>query len=105
MSPRTTRPDGLRKCHCHGGVIAPTLAVTLCFVVTDCSQNGGPRPLATVRPKSELTTIDGGGRLTFPALAPEGEQFLAGVTTVDEFRTAASESSETVVLALPEVRD
>lgn len=49
--------------------------------------------------------IDGRARLTFPALAPEGEQFLAGITSVEGFRTAASEASETVLLALPEERE
>lgn len=46
--------------------------------------------------------IDKPGRLTFPALAPAGDEFLAGITTVDEFRTTASEPDQTVVLVLPE---
>ena len=45
--------------------------------------------------------IDGAGRLTFPALAPEGEEFLAGITSVDKFRTAAAEPPERVLLKVP----
>ena len=46
--------------------------------------------------------IDETGGLTFPALAPAGDEFLAGIATVDKFRTTASEADEMVVLVLPE---
>lgn len=38
------------------------------------------------------------GRLTFPGLISEGEQFLDGITTLEEFRRAASKPSETFLL-------
>jgi hypothetical protein len=51
-----------------------------------------------------IARIDGADRLTFPALAPKGETFLAGVTNVAEFRTAAAEPPRTVVLKVPQGR-
>lgn len=71
-------------------------------VVLKARQDRDGEALIPTEQGALIGQIDDAGRLSFPGLGDDKDDFIIGISTVDAFRAAASEPSRRVVLELAE---